>query len=302
MSTRRLKANETCGTLPGPSQPAGRRRLGRRPGYLPSSYDAERTSRRRHDGHPAQTPFRRRGPAPDAGDRAALVGVRQLRHPVQGVRQPGVPRDPFEKIADAAQVHRYTGVAPRCRCTSRGTWSTTTASSPRTPPTSASRSARSTPTRSRTTTTSSAALTTPTRGPPQGVDHHLECVDVMDADRVARPEALAARRHQLPGPGRHRGRQDRLAEALQQIYAGSARGPAAAAGVQVLRALLLRDRRPGLGHLALHCLALGERRGRARHRPPRAGHQHRVHRRAAAAGRAARRVRLQLAASTPTTT
>jgi L-rhamnose isomerase/sugar isomerase len=26
--------------------------------------------------------------------------------------QAGVPRDPFEKIADAAQVHRYTGVAP----------------------------------------------------------------------------------------------------------------------------------------------------------------------------------------------
>ena len=26
--------------------------------------------------------------------------------------QPGVPRDPLEKVADAAQVHRYTGVAP----------------------------------------------------------------------------------------------------------------------------------------------------------------------------------------------
>lgn len=26
--------------------------------------------------------------------------------------QPGVPRDPFEKIADAAQVHKYTGLAP----------------------------------------------------------------------------------------------------------------------------------------------------------------------------------------------
>src|SRR5689334_11500668 len=26
--------------------------------------------------------------------------------------QPGVPRDPFEKIADAAQVHRHTGLAP----------------------------------------------------------------------------------------------------------------------------------------------------------------------------------------------
>jgi L-rhamnose isomerase len=26
--------------------------------------------------------------------------------------QPGVPRDPYEKIADAAEVHQYTGVAP----------------------------------------------------------------------------------------------------------------------------------------------------------------------------------------------
>src|SRR5688572_28776258 len=27
--------------------------------------------------------------------------------------QPGVARDPYEKLEDAAQVHRYTGVAPR---------------------------------------------------------------------------------------------------------------------------------------------------------------------------------------------
>src|ERR1700722_11601022 len=27
--------------------------------------------------------------------------------------QPGVPRDPFEKISDAAQVHRFTGLAPK---------------------------------------------------------------------------------------------------------------------------------------------------------------------------------------------
>ena len=26
--------------------------------------------------------------------------------------QRGVPRDPYEKIADAAQVHRFTGIAP----------------------------------------------------------------------------------------------------------------------------------------------------------------------------------------------
>ena len=27
--------------------------------------------------------------------------------------QKGVPRDPYEKVADAAQVHRFTGIAPR---------------------------------------------------------------------------------------------------------------------------------------------------------------------------------------------
>ena len=27
--------------------------------------------------------------------------------------QPGVARDPYEKLEDAAQVHKYTGVAPR---------------------------------------------------------------------------------------------------------------------------------------------------------------------------------------------
>ena len=27
--------------------------------------------------------------------------------------QPGVPRDPFEKVSDAAQVNRYTGLAPK---------------------------------------------------------------------------------------------------------------------------------------------------------------------------------------------
>jgi L-rhamnose isomerase/sugar isomerase len=26
--------------------------------------------------------------------------------------QPGVPRDPYEKLADAAQVHKFTGAAP----------------------------------------------------------------------------------------------------------------------------------------------------------------------------------------------
>ncbi len=51
-------------------------------------------------------------PTRTAGHRAALLGVRQRRHPVQGVPTPGTPRTVQEKLADAAQVHRYTGLAP----------------------------------------------------------------------------------------------------------------------------------------------------------------------------------------------
>src|SRR3954453_5429293 len=39
------------------------------------------------------------------------VGNSGTRFKVFG--QPGVARDPFEKLEDAAQVHRYPGVAPR---------------------------------------------------------------------------------------------------------------------------------------------------------------------------------------------
>ena len=77
--------------------------------------------------------------------------------------QQGVPRDPYEKIADAAQVHRFTGVAPSValhipwdRVDDYADLAAHAADS-------ASRSARSTPTSSRTTTTCSAASPTPTR-------------------------------------------------------------------------------------------------------------------------------------------
>ena len=97
-------------------------------------------------------------PAREPGHRGPLVGLRQLRHPVQGVRLPrhaAHRRGEDRRRRDRAPVHRAGPVASRC--TSRGTWSTTTPSSRRTPRTTASPSAPSTPTPSRTTTTSSAA-------------------------------------------------------------------------------------------------------------------------------------------------
>ena len=49
-----------------------------------------------------------------------VVGLRRLRDALATFQQPGRPRDVFERIDDAAEVHRLTGTAPRSRCTSRG--------------------------------------------------------------------------------------------------------------------------------------------------------------------------------------
>ena len=77
--------------------------------------------------------------------------------------QPGVPRDPFEKIADAAQVHKYTGARADRRAAHPVGQGRRLPALRSMPKTTASRSARSTRTRSRTTTTSSAASRIATR-------------------------------------------------------------------------------------------------------------------------------------------
>ena len=131
----------------------------------------------------------------------------------------------------------------------------------------------------------------------------LDCVDIMDVTgsrdlKVWLPDGL-----NYPGQADLRDRQDRLADSLAAGLRPARRPPAAGARVQALRAGVLRHRRARLGHGLRAVRGARRARGRVpRHRPPRAGHQHRVHRDAAAAARPARRLRLQLAASTPTTT
>lgn len=68
--------------------------------------------------------------------------------------QSGVPRDPYEKIADAAQVHKYTGVAPTVALHIPWDAVDSYASLTWRPPRGAPGSAPLTPTSSRTTTTS----------------------------------------------------------------------------------------------------------------------------------------------------
>ena len=129
----------------------------------------------------------------------------------------------------------------------------------------------------------------------RAIDHHLECIEIMHATGSRDLKIWLADGTNYPGQDDMRGRQDRLAESLQEIYAGSGRGPAPGAGVQVLRAGFLPHRRSGLGHLLRADPGAGREGLRLPgHRPPRPGHQHRVHRHAAAAPGQARLLRLQL--------
>ena len=178
--------------------------------------------------------------------------------------QPGVPRDPYEKIADAAQVHALTGLGAVGRPPHPvGPGRRLRQARPRTPRTSASGSGRSTPTRSRTTTTSSAACATSTSAcGAKAIAHTLECIDVMDVTGSRDLKIWLPDGANYPGQGDLRDRQDRLAESLAADLRPARRGPAAGARVQVLRAGVLRHRRARLGHVAT-CTASPSASGRS---------------------------------------
>ena len=218
--------------------------------------------------------------------------------------QKGVPRDPYEKVADAAEVHRYTGVAPTVAL--HIPWDKVDDYAD------LGRHAEGLRRRARDDQLEHVPgrrlhagqrlppePARPAEGdrPPARVRRH------HGRHRLARPQAVVRGRDELPGPGRHprppgpagRGAADRLRAA--------GRRPADGARVQAVRAVVLHDRRPRLGDgpRALRRAGVAGP-GRRRHRPPRARHQHRVHRRRAAAGRQARRRSTSTRGSTPTTT
>ncbi|MEI5582902.1 L-rhamnose isomerase [Agromyces sp. CCNWLW213] len=133
---------------------------------------------------------------------------------------PGTPRDPYEKIADAAQVHRYTRLAPTVALhipwdkvdsyddlrrhaedlgVSLGTVNSNTFQD------------------------DDYKFGALTHEDPavrrKAIDHHLECIDIMHATRSRDLKIWLAEGSNYPGQADLRGRQDRLHESLQEIYA-----------------------------------------------------------------------------------
>ena len=141
-------------------------------------------------------------------------------------RNPGAARDPYEKIADAAQVHRLTGVAPSVAL--HIPWDRVDDYSKLAEHAAELGivSAPSTPTCSRTTSTASAASATPIprcagRRPTICSSAWTSCGAV--GSPIGKP--VVRRRHQLPGPGRYQGAgRTAWRRRCGEIYAGLPEG------------------------------------------------------------------------------
>ncbi|MBG0717279.1 L-rhamnose isomerase [Microbacterium sp. 2C] len=133
---------------------------------------------------------------------------------------PGTPRDPFEKIADAAQVNAYTRLAPSVAL--HIPWDKTSDYA------ALRRHAEDLGLSLGTINSNTfqdedykfGALTHHDRGIRQkAIDHHLECIDIMDATGSRDLKIWLAEGSNYPGQNDMRARQDRLHDSLQQIYA-----------------------------------------------------------------------------------
>lgn len=133
---------------------------------------------------------------------------------------PGTPRDPFEKIADAAQVHRFTALAPtvalhipwdkvdsydalRRHAEDHGVALGTVNSN----------TFQDDDYKFGALTHEDAAVRR------KAIDHHLECIDIMHATGSRDLKIWLAEGSNYPGQADLRGRQDRLHESLAEIYA-----------------------------------------------------------------------------------
>ncbi|MCU1423368.1 MAG: rhaI, partial [Microbacteriaceae bacterium] len=133
---------------------------------------------------------------------------------------PGTPRTPQEKIADAAQVNKYTALSPTVALhipwdkvddyaalgafaedhgVKLGTINSNTF--------------QDDAYKFGSLTHTDAAIRQ------KAIDHHLECIDIMDATGSRDLKILLADGSNYPGQQDIRGRQDRLADSLASIYA-----------------------------------------------------------------------------------
>jgi len=134
--------------------------------------------------------------------------------------QPGVPRDPYEKISDAAQVHKFTGLAPSVALhipwdkvddyaalrTHAGDLGVALG-------TINSNTFQDDAYKFGSLTHSDAAIRN------MAIDHHFDCIEIMHETGSRDLKIWLADGSNYPGQSDLRSRQDLLAESLEKIYA-----------------------------------------------------------------------------------
>jgi L-rhamnose isomerase/sugar isomerase len=172
----------------------------------------------------------------------------------------GVPRDPFEKVADAAQVHLHTGLAPSVAL--HIPWDRVDDFDK------LARHAEDLGVRLGTINTNTFQDDDYMLGSlchidesirAKAVGHALECVDIMDVTgsrdlKVWLPDGL-----NYPGQADLRDRQERLAESLQQIYVRLGDQQRLVLEYKLFEPAFYATDVPDWGTAYVHCVALGDR-------------------------------------------
>ncbi|MFC4629159.1 L-rhamnose isomerase [Promicromonospora alba] len=174
--------------------------------------------------------------------------------------QPGVPRDPFEKLADAAQVHQYTGVAPRVSL--HIPWDLVDDFS------GLARHAEDLGVQIGMINSNvfqdddfmlgSLAHPDP-RVRAKAVDHHKQCIDVMRATGSKDLKVWLSDGLNYPGQDSIRARQDRIAESLAEIYGALDDDQHMVLEYKFFEPAFYITDVPDWGTSLLHVMALGDR-------------------------------------------
>jgi L-rhamnose isomerase / sugar isomerase len=174
--------------------------------------------------------------------------------------QEGVPRDPYEKIADAATVHRYTGVAP-----------TVALHIPWDAVDDYSRLAAHASEQGIALGTINAnvfqdndymlgSVTNPAAGVRRkATDHLLECIDIMDVTGSRDLKLWFSDGTNYPGQDNIRARQDRLALALREVHDRLTADQRMLLEYKLFEPAFYATDVPDWGTAYVHCMAAGEK-------------------------------------------
>ena len=174
--------------------------------------------------------------------------------------QQGVPRDPYEKIADAAQVQRYTGVAPTVAL--HIPWDKV--ADYRDLARHAAEQGVALGTINSNTFQDDDYMLGSVCHPDarvraKAVAHLLECIEIMDATGSRDLKLWLADGTNYPGQDDIRARQDRLAEALATVYARLGPDQRIVLEYKLFEPSFYTTDVPDWGTAFAHCLALGEK-------------------------------------------